>query len=202
MATSDELTQRRASSVLRDTDRDSVGVLRVLSADAGSPGEEREYEAGDEALVEAGLAEWVVAPVHLPSAGRRLDHDAQREPTPRGGIEAYPPAEPTTAARRAEAREKGFVKAHADEGVGEKLALKRRDVARGLGDGGDGEDAKVQAGLGGLGARSGPVTARSDLAADRQLAEAASTAGDEGDARSSESRPAPTRSAATDKPGK
>src|SRR5437870_4485085 len=92
----EELTQRRATDVLRDTDRDSVGVLRVLSAQAGTPGEEREYGPGDEALVEAGLAEWVVAPVHLPSAGRRLNHDGEREPAPLGGIEAYPPAEPTS----------------------------------------------------------------------------------------------------------
>lgn len=166
------LTQKRATDVLRDTDRDSVGVVRVLSQDAGTPGEEREYKAGDEALVEGGLAEWVVAPVHLPSAGRRLDHDAGREPTPLDGVEAYPPAEPTSGARRAEARERGFVQAHVAEGVGEKLAAQRVKVARGSSD--DGGDAKTQAALGGLGARSGPVTARSDLAADRQLAEAAS----------------------------
>jgi hypothetical protein len=122
----------RGSDVLRDGGRDSFGVVRILSADAGQPGEEREYEVGDEALVEYGLAEWVIAPVHLPSAGRRLDHDAEREPTPLGGVEAYPPAGPTSAARRTEAREKGYVEAHIHEGLGEKLARRRTEVARSL----------------------------------------------------------------------
>lgn len=174
----DEIQFRQPAAVLRDTDRDSVGVLRVLNSKAGTPGEEREYEPGDEALVEAGLAEWVVAPVHLPSAGRRLDHDAEREPAPLAGMEAYPPAEPTTSARRAEAREKGVVDAHTFEGLGEKLAGRRSEVARQLADG-DG-DAARQAELGSLGARSGPVTARSELAADKALAEA--TTGSDGDA--------------------
>jgi hypothetical protein len=162
----DDLTTKSASEVLRDSDRDSVGVVRVLAASAGKPGEEREYVPGDEALVEQGVAEWVVAPVHLPSAGRRLDHDAEREATPLAGVEAYPPAEPTTAARRGEARHVGHVKAHSAEGLSEKLAAKRVEVARGLA---DESDAALQAELGGLGARSGPVTAHSDLGADKAL---------------------------------
>lgn len=174
MATSDELTTRSAAEVLRDTDRDSVGVVRILNSSAGKPGEEREYKAGDEALVEHGLAEWVVAPVHLPSAGRRLDHDAESEPTPLDGAEAYPPAEPTTGARRAHARDKGWVDAHTDGGFAEKLGAARTKAARSAADS-DG-DAKLAAELGGLGARSGPVTARSELPADRQLAE--QTSGD------------------------
>jgi hypothetical protein len=168
----------RGSDVLRDGGRDSFGVVRILSADAGQPGEEREYEVGDEALVEYGLAEWVVAPVHLPSAGRRLDHDAQREPTPLGGVEAYPPAGPTSAARRTEAREKGYVEAHIHEGLGEKLASRRMEVARSLAER-DGADVRTQAALGSLSARSGPVGARSDLAADKLLAEASAAAADE-----------------------
>lgn len=193
----EELTQKSAGEVLRDTDRDSVGVLRVLSSQAGRPGEEREYELGDEALVEAGLAEWVVAPVYLPSAGRRLDTDAEREPTPLDGVEAYPPAEPTSAARRAEARERGFVAAHIAEGVGEKLAARRLEVARGLS--GAGGDAKTQAELGSLGARSGPVTARSDLAADKRLAEAATAPtepGEGGGGAAGRPRPTPAAGAA------
>lgn len=186
------LSSLSTADVLRDTDRTSFGVLRVLSEQAGSPGEEREYEPGDEALVEAKLAEWVVAPVHLPAAGRRFNHDGQREPAPLGGIEAYPPAEPTTSARRTEARQKGYVDAHVDEGLGERLAAKRREVARGLADGPEGEDAKTQAGLGSLSARSGPVTARSDLAADKQLA-----AANEGDTDA-----ARARADKTDKSGK
>jgi len=171
--TNDDLGRHPASTVLAESgpDQHTYGVTRVLSSQAGSPGEEREYEVGDEALVEAGLAEWVVAPVFEPAAGRRHD-DASREPTPLGGIEAFPVAEPTTPARRAEARPKRVADAHVDEGLGEKLAAKRRDVARGLSDGDEGDDAKTQAGLGSLGARSGPVTARSDLAADKQLAAA------------------------------
>lgn len=156
-----ELTQKRATDVIRDTDRTSVGVVRILSNSAGTPGEEREYQTGDEALVETGQAEWVVAPVHSPAAGRRLDADAEREQTPRDGIEVYPPAEPTTSARRSEARLEGFVDAHSDEGVGEKLAGARVEAAR-TANSPDG-DAKTQAALGGLSARSGPVTASSDL---------------------------------------
>lgn len=156
-----ELTQKRATDVIRDTGRASVGVVRILSAAAGTPGEEREYTTGDEALVEAGQAEWVVAPVHSPAAGRRLDADAEREQSPRDGIEVYPPAEPTTAGRRSEARLEGYVDAHTDEGVGEKLAADRARLAResSTSDG----DAKTQAALGGLSARSGPVTAPGDL---------------------------------------
>jgi hypothetical protein len=161
----EELTTKPASEVLRDSDRDSVGVVRILADSAGKTGEEREYAPGDEALVEAGQAEWVVAPVHLPSAGRRLDHDAEREPAPLSGVEVYPPAEPTTADRRAEARREGSVAAHSDEGFGEKLASRRAEVARDTASG-DG-DAARQAALGGLGARSGPATATSDLAADK-----------------------------------
>lgn len=165
------LTQRPASEVLRDTDRNSVGVVRILSDSAGTPGEEREYQTGDEALVEAGRAEWVVAPVHSPASGRRLDIDAEREQTPAGGVEVYPPAEPTTPQRRSEARKEGSVEAYTDEGVGEKIAAKRAEVARDSGDTADGDDVKRQAALGGRQARSGPVTAQSDLAADQPLAE-------------------------------
>lgn len=156
-----ELTTRRAADVLTTTDRDSVGVVRILSDSAGTPGEEREYRAGDEALVEAGRAEWVVAPVHLPSAGRRLDNDAEREQTPADGVEAYPPAEPTTPQRRGQARREGVVEAHSDSGVAEKLAAARVKAAREE-TSTDG-DAKTQAELGGLNARSGPVTASGDL---------------------------------------
>lgn len=162
----EELTQKRAADVLRDSDRNSVGVTRILSSAAGRPGEEREYETGDEALVEAGWAEWVVAPVHLPAAGRRLDTDAEREPRPLGGVEVYPPAEPTTAARRVEARLEGSVAAEIDDGAGEKIAAKRSEVARG-GARVDEQDVKHQAALGGRSARSGPVTAASDLPADQ-----------------------------------
>lgn len=171
-----DLTRVRASSVLRDTDRASVGVVRILGSGHGTPGEEREYEVGDEALVENGLAEWVVAPVHAPEAGRRLDHDAEREATPLAGVETYPPAEPTTGERRAAARAKGSVEAHSAEGLGGDLAAKRAEVARDLATAND--DARVQAELGGLGARSGPITARSDLPADQQLAEASAAGGD------------------------
>jgi hypothetical protein len=179
MPSADEII-RRGSVVLSETDDVSVGVTRVLSSSAGTPGEERKYEVGDEALVEAGLAEWVVAPVHEPAAGRRLDHDAEREPTPRGGVVGYPPAEPTTGARRLEARETGSVEAHRHDGLAEQLAAKRFELARD--DLGDEGDTKEQAALGGLGARSGPVTKPSDLTADKQLAEAAK--GDAGDAKS------------------
>lgn len=165
MANSEELTQKRATDVLRDSDRDSVGVVRILSDSAGTPGDEREYETGDEALVEAGRAEWVVAPVHLPSAGRRLDTDAEREALPADGAEAYPPAEPTTAARRSEARREGVVDAHSDEGLGERLVKARADVARASAS--KEGDARTQAKLGGFGARSGPATAQSDLPADQ-----------------------------------
>lgn len=155
--TAAELTLKRATDVIRDTDRSSVGVVRILSGSAGTPGEEREYKTGDEALVEAGQAEWVVAPVHSPAAGRRLDADAEREQAPQDGIEVYPPAEPTTAARRSQARMQGYVGAHTDEGVGEKLAGERARIAR---ESTNPEgDAKTQAALGGLSARSGPVTA-------------------------------------------
>lgn len=161
----EELTQRSATEVLRDTDRNSVGVVRVLSSTAGTAGQEREYEAGDEALVEAGQAEWVVAPVHLPAAGRRLDTDAERGPTPLGGIEAYPPAEPTTAARRSQARIEGSVEAHADDDVATKIAAKRAGVAKAAATAG-GVDVKAQTEFGGRSARSGPITAASDLPAD------------------------------------
>jgi len=157
-----DLVQRRAADVLRDTDRKSVGVVRVLSASAGTPGDVREYESGDEALVEAGQAEWVVAPVHSPEAGRRLDTDAEREQTPRGGIEAFPPADGDPH-REAEARRKGYVQAHSDGGVGERLAAKRAEAARNADRAGD-DDVRTQAALGSLSARSGPVSAEgSDL---------------------------------------
>ena len=154
------------------TGRDSYGVVRVLNSSAGTPGAEREYEAGDEALVENGLAEWVIAPVHLPSAGRRLDGDAEREATPLGGIEAFPPATSYDHERDAEARREGYVTAFTDEGLGERMASKRASVARDLA---NEDDVKSNAALGSLGARSGPVTSRSDLPADKALAEASAT---------------------------
>lgn len=163
--TTEELTQKRATDVLRDSDRDSVGVVRILADAAGTPGEEREYQTGDEALVEAGRAEWVVAPVFLPSAGRRLDTVTDREAVPADGAEAYPPAEPTTSARRSQARREGAVDAHSDEGLSERLAKARAEVAREAAS--QGGDARRQAELGGFAARSGPVTAQSDLPADQ-----------------------------------
>lgn len=166
----DMLVTKRAADVLTDTDRNSVGVVRVYSEDYGKPGSEREYEPGDEALVEAGKAEWVVAPVHLPAAGRRLDHDAEREASPTDGIEVYPPAEPTTGDRRSEARWVGHVKADSDHGLAQKLAGQRADLTRkATGPGGKG-DAALQAELGGHGARSGPVSADSDLPVDAPVA--------------------------------
>lgn len=176
----EDLSQHSAQDVLRDTDHNSYGVVRVLASAAGTPGEEREYQTGDEALVEAGQAEWVVAPVHLPAAGRRLDTDAEHEPAPRDGVEAYPPAEPTTPQRRSQARADGSVKADVDEGLGERLTAKRREAARAAS--GDG-DAKQQAELGGRRARSGPVTAQSDLSADQP----AQTEGDQSGSRAAKS---------------
>jgi hypothetical protein len=167
----DALTQKRASDVLRDTDRDSVGVVRILRDGAGPPGDEREYQPGDEALVETGAAEWVVAPVHLPSAGRRLDGApgaAQTSATPLDGVEVYPPAEPTTFARRSEARKEGSVEAHTSD-VDEALVKVRKDNAPASPDG----DAKTQAALGGRSARSGPVTRGSDILPDVEEAPAA-----------------------------
>lgn len=167
MANDDNLHLKSAQQVLAETDRDSYGVVRVLSDSAGTPGEEREYEPGDEALVDSGRAEWVIAPVHLPSAGRRLDSTpgaAEKEPTPLDGVEVYPPAEPTTPQRRSEARKEGYVEAHSDEGVAEKVASKRAEIAReNTGGGTDKGDAKLQASLGGLSARSGPVSVPNDL---------------------------------------
>jgi hypothetical protein len=173
----EDMAQHRPADILRDTDRDSFGVVRVLASPAGTPGEEREYESGDEALVEAGLAEWVVAPVHAPSAGRRLDGDAECEPNPIGGIEAFPVAGPTDPGRRAQARADGFAKAHIDEGLGGKLAARRAEVARDLA-GAEAGDAELQASLGSLGARSGPVTKPSELPADKALSAAATATGD------------------------
>lgn len=48
-------------------ERVSFGSTRLAD------GTVRDYEPGDEELVEAGLAVWVSAPVHTPAAGRRLD---------------------------------------------------------------------------------------------------------------------------------
>lgn len=166
MATED-LSQRSAQDVLRETERNSYGVVRVYASAAGTPGEEREYQAGDEALVEAGQAEWVVAPVHLPAAGRRLDADAEREATPADGVEAYPPAEPTVAARRVKARTEGVVEADSDSGLAERLTARRAEVAREADDG----VARQQAELGSRSARSGPITAQSDLSADQPVDE-------------------------------
>jgi hypothetical protein len=116
--------------------------------------------------------------VHAPEAGRRLDHDAEREQTPLGGIEVFPPAEPTTGGRRQAAREQGYVDAHSDDGLGERLAARRVQAIRDLADGEAGDDVRSQAELGGLGARSGPVTKPSELAADKALAAGAATTGD------------------------
>jgi hypothetical protein len=146
---------------------DSYGVVRILSDAAGKPGEERPYQPGDEALVDAGRAEWVVGVVHTPAAGRRLDHDAEREALPMDGVEVYPPAEPTSSARRVEARYVGHVKANTDDGVGEKLASERARWAREDSGAGEKGDAALQAELGGHAARSGPVTKHSDLPSDQ-----------------------------------
>lgn len=177
----DLLVQRRAADVLVESDRQSVGLVRILSEAAGTPGEVREYEDGDEALVEAGQADWVVAPVHSPAAGRRLDTDQEREALPRDGVEAFPPADGSVE-RTEKARAEGYVEAHSADGLAEKLAAKRAETAR-SGAASDG-DAKLQAHLGGLSARSGPVTAQSDLPADKQLAEAASPTDDDTKSRS------------------
>lgn len=142
----------------------SLGVTRVLASAAGSPGEERPYQTGDEVLVEQGVAEWVVAPVHTPAAGRRLDTDAEREPVPQAGVEAYPPAEPTTGVRRSQARAEGTVPAQADQGVAEQLAKARVQAAQQVV---AGSDAQTQAQLGTRGARSGPVSSASELPADQ-----------------------------------
>lgn len=187
-----DLAQRRAADVLRDTDRDSVGLVRILSDSAGTAGDVREYEEGDEALVEAGRAEWVVAPVHLPSAGRRLDTDAGREAVPADGVEAFPPADGDPL-RESEARRKGYVEAHTNEGLGERLAGKRAEVARTAARREDEGDAKTQAALGGFGARSGPVSNSGNLTpADLVEGESALTTSD----------PAAGREASGDQPAK
>jgi hypothetical protein len=194
----DVLAQRRASDVLRDSDRTSVGLVRILSEQAGTAGEVREYEDGDEALVEAGQAVWVVAPVHSPAAGRRLDATpgaAEREALPRDGIEAYPPADGSVA-REDKARADGYVEAHSSEGLGEKIAARRVEVAKSQRSSGEG-DAKTQAHLGGMGARSGPVSAQSDLPADKQLAELAQ-ASSEGDRPATKAAPAKAASKSGD----
>lgn len=157
----DRLVNERAANVLATTDRNSVGVIRILADSAGTPGQEREFKDGDETLVEQGVAEWVVAPVHLPSAGRRLDANAEVSATPADGVETYPPAEPTTSARRSEARAEGAVSAHTNDGL--RDALEDARTAPASVDG----DAALQASLGGRGARSGPVSATSDLEADK-----------------------------------
>lgn len=157
------LSTVRASDVLLSTDRDSVGVVRILSDDAGAPGDEREYKEGDELLVQRGQAEWVVAPVHLPSAGRRLDGNAETEATPADGVETFPPAEPTTSARRSTARVEGVVDAHSAEGLSERTAKARAAAVNTKDDGVTERNAR----LGGRGARSGPVTGKSDLPADQ-----------------------------------
>jgi hypothetical protein len=133
---------RHAERSLHGTDGVSAGVVRILSKDAGKPGEEREYKTGDEALVESGQAEWVVAPIHYPGAGRR----------------------------RVKARLDGVVAAASEKGLGAKLAEARAESERK--NAGRGGDAKLQAKLGGRGARSGPVTAQSDLPADQPVEEA------------------------------
>lgn len=163
----DDLNLRGAGEVLRDTDRDSYGVIQLTGADTGrgEPGEEIEYEPGDEALVDAGLAAWVVAPVHLPSAGRRLDAKpggAEESAAPLGGVEVFPPAEPTTPARRSGARVEGYAEAHTDDGLGERMASRRAEVARGVGSP-EADDVKAQAALGGLGARTGGGITAADL---------------------------------------
>lgn len=153
--------QRPTDVIHGDDDREYAGVTRVLTGtDAGS---EREYEPGDEALVEAGQAEWVVAPVFHPGAGRRLDGrpgSAEQSAAPRGGVEAYPPAEPTYPDRRTEARVEGVVDASTDSDVEGTISGKRAEAAKA--DEGRGSDAAEQAKLGGAGARSGPVTSEAD----------------------------------------
>lgn len=156
-----DLRFAHASDVTRqDPEAGSIGVTRLLTGkDAGT---ERDYKAGDEALVEAGTAEWVVAPVHTPSVGRRLDTDAEREATPADGVEAFPAAEPTTRERRAEARVEGVVDAASDKGIGAKLAGARAEQVVASSDG----DAKLQAQLGSRGARSGPAGTSAEVVAD------------------------------------
>lgn len=190
-----DLVSRRAADVLRDTDRKSVGVVRILSDSAGTPGDVREYESGDEALVEAGQAEWIVAPVHSPEAGRRLDTDAEREPHPRGGVEGFPPADGDPQ-REAEARRKGYVDAYIDEGAGEKLAAKRAEVAKGARESGRGDDVREQLKVANLSARSGPVTAEgSDLTPNKLLEDAGvDTSGEVQADRSAETKPARVKS--------
>jgi hypothetical protein len=163
---------RHAERSLHGTDGVSAGVVRILSKDAGKPGEEREYKTGDEALVESGQAEWVVAPIHYPGAGRRLSGQggSEHEAVPADGVETYPPAEPTSADRRVKARLDGVVAAASEKGLGAKLAEARAESERK--NAGRGGDAKLQAKLGGRGARSGPVTAQSDLPADQPVEEA------------------------------
>lgn len=178
----ENLHLKTATEILRTTDRDSYGVMRLTAVDTGRGelGAEVEYEPGDEALVEAGKATWVVAPVHLPSAGRRLDSTpgaAEKEATPLGGIEVFPPAEPTTPARRSEARFKGYVDAHTDEGLGEKLAAKRAEAARSTATGSDADDVKAQAAAGGLGARTGGGITAADLGVDEPAKKATKAAG-------------------------
>lgn len=160
---------RAGERALHGTDGVSVGVVRILSKDAGTPGEEREYETGDEALVESGQAEWVVAPIHYPAAGRRLSGQggSEREAVPADGVETYPPAEPTSVDRKVTARLEGVVEAATEEGLGARLADARAKSERK--NAGRGGDAKLQAKLGGRGARSGPVTAQSDLPADQPV---------------------------------
>lgn len=159
---------RHAQDVIRqDPGVTSLGVTRLLTGRGA--GDERAYKAGDEALVESGQAEWVVAPVHTPAAGRRLDADAERETAPLDGVETYPPAEPTVGSRRSAARKEGSVKAESDTGLGENLVKARAEAARGQA--AVKGDAKLQASLGGRSARSGPVTSASELPADQPVPE-------------------------------
>lgn len=187
-----EFTGMTPGEVVARTDRDSYGVVRILNSSAGTPGDVREYKEGDEVLVENGLADWVVAPVHGVSAGRRLDGAGRAEvaATPMGGIEAFPNAESYDHGRDAAARRDGFVEAYSADGLAGRMAAKREEVAAGLA---DESDVKLNASLGSLGARSGPVTSRSELPADKAIADA-SAAGDEagekqGSARSGGSAP-------------
>ena len=150
----------------------SAGITRVLNGAAGTPGEERLYQEGDEALVEQGYAEWVVAPVFTPEAGRRLDgaFSAEKTATPSGGVEAFPPAISYVPGREAKARADGYVEAFTtDEPVEAKLAVSRSKAAK---DAAGGDD-KASLATASLGARSGPVTAHSELPADVQAAQAA-----------------------------
>jgi hypothetical protein len=153
------------------------GVVRVLSEAAGKPGDERDYEVGDDALIENGMAEWVVAPSNFVEDGLRLDSNSgRRAASPLGGVEAFPVASSTDGdnSRDVHARRHGSAPAHDAGSHDRDMAAAHAKAAELVA---EDSDAERQASLGSLGARSGPVTARSDLPADKAIAEA-SNAGD------------------------